>query len=241
MRRENKDNDINNDSKSNNNRRRNVNVKSSQNADKSNKSVSLVKDDENDIKEWDVSDDEEIQEFLSRDFDVVSESRRRLQERQRRARRESGIEDEDSNSDREKRYAKKNSHAKKSESERLQRMKLLFGALGVLVAVLVVAIIVTNPGGDKEKATDSSATDTTNVEIASNEETTDVIMQPEAEDSGIHTLITSYIDAAYIKADMEAVALVVDDTTNINVEKYNSRKKYIESYENIKCYKLSLC
>ncbi len=220
MRRENDDKDINKKSYDIN-RRNNVRNHHREN------------DDESDIKEWDVNDDEDIQEFLSRDFDVVSESRRRMQERQKMMRRERDVSDAGNHRNT---HIKRVSH-NKNEEEQALKMKLLFGLLTVLVIILIIAIVVTNSDNDGDLETTGQNTTITSEEVSSHEETTEVTIEPEAEDSDIHSLIVGYIDAAYIKADMEAVALVVDDTTNINVEKYNSRKKYIESYENIKCYK----
>ena len=115
-------------------------------------------------------------------------------------------------------------------------MEILFGTLTVLIACLIVAIVVTYTSDD-ETFEEDTTTNTVDMSTTDNLEDTKPVIEPEAETSDIHTLIVGYIDAAYIKADMEAVALVVDDTTNINVDKYKSRKKYIEQYENIKCYK----
>lgn len=223
MRRENEDKDINKNSYDINRRNR------VRNHHKDNEESDI----ESDIKEWDVNDEEEIQEFLSRDFDVVSESRRRMQERQKRVRRERDLSDADSHRDT---HTKRVSHNKHEEEQAL-KMKLLFGALTVLIIILIIAIVLTNSDDNSDLESAEESTTLASEEISSNEETTEVTIEPETEDSDIHSLIVGYIDAAYIKADMEAVALVVDDTTNINVEKYNSRKKYIESYENIKCYK----
>ena len=214
-----------------------------------------------DMKEWDSTDDEEIHEFLSRDFDVVAESRRRLQDRQNNAKKKKNEKKEKSNIVRLKKDKKivKNDASKETDnddnkdkveggSKKLNlydrwleiyhenTMKLLYGALTALIACLIIAIIVTYSDGEESKGTETTAS-TTELSTTAIEETTEATIEPEAQDSGIYSLIVGYIDAAYIKADMEAVALVVDDTTNINVEKYNSRKKYIELYENIKCYK----
>lgn len=202
------------------------------------------------LKEWDFTDDEEIQEFLSHDFDVVAESRRRIQNNQSRARR--GRQD---------RNAKEKTVKEKPITipfiDKLKAlwnkwlglyhkntMQILFGTLTGLIVLLVIAIAATYPYGqgneapsiEKESTTEQEETTTASEEP--NKEAEEPEILPETEDSAIHNLVTGYIDAAYIKADMEAVALVVDDTTNINVDSYKSRQKYIELYENIKCYKL---
>lgn len=212
---------------------------------------------ESDLKEWDFSDDEEIQEFLSRDFDVVAESRRRIQNNQNKSKR--GRQDRKSkkeeiahsNNIKEPKTPKeggtsfldkvKDLYSKWLEVYNKNTMQILFGALTCLIIILVIAIVATYPykvdnNDDKQKTTAPVEETTTEPELETTTEKPTI--NPEAEGSDIHSLIAGYIDAAYIKADMEAVALVVDDTTNINVEKYKSRQKYIEAYENILCYKL---
>lgn len=222
--------------------------------------------DEHSLKEWDFTDDEEIQEFLSHDFDVVAESRRRIQNNQNRARR--GKQDrtakgkdakvEKKAEAKEKIVKEKNAKSGKTSSfiDKLKElwnkwldmyhkntMQILFGTLTCLVVMLVVAIVATYPyetdeikPSEVEKTTAEEETTTAPEEETTKKEEATII--PETEDSAIHNLVEGYIDAAYIKADMEAVAVVVDDTTNINVDAYKSRQKYIELYENIKCYKL---
>ncbi len=215
------------------------------------------KSDMSDIKEWETSEDDDIQEFLSRDYDVVSESRRRLQNRQNAARRgnrttrlenveertskrtlslrkeDVQLEDEDSTSKKDSLYDKWLSIYNKHS------MQILSGVLTVLAVILVVAIILTNPDGENIDSTadSSGVVSQASTDEGTTEDETKPVIECESKESDIHQLILGYIDAAYIKADMEAVGLVVDDTTNINVEKYKSRQKYIELYENIKCYK----
>lgn len=224
---------------------------------------------ESELKEWDFSEDEEIQEFLSRDFDVVAESRRRIQNNQNKARKgrqdrrtqkENVVKEKKEKVVKEK-VVKEKVVKEKSDSDKpafidkvkelyskwlevynKNSMQILFGALTGLIALLVVAIVATYPNDVEtneektQKTTLSTEEPTTELESETTTERPTIV--PETEDSDIHSLIVGYIDAAYIKADMEAVALVVDDTTNINVDKYKSRQKYIELYENVSCYKL---
>lgn len=220
------------------------------------------------LKEWDFTDDEEIQEFLSHDFDVVAESRRRIQNNQNRARRGRQDKNAKEKTVKEKPIREKAKNEKKQNEKRQQgntvsfidrvkalwdkwlelyhknTMQILFGTLTGLVVMLVIAITATYPYGqgdeaqtsEQESSTEQEETTTANDEPTKEAEEPEIL--PETEDSAIHNLVIGYIDAAYIKADMEAVALVVDDTTNINVDSYKSRQKYIELYENVKCYKL---
>lgn len=212
-------------------------------------------DDDTSLKEWDFTDDEEIQEFLNHDFDVVAESRRRIQNNQNRARTSRTDRKSKGKEEKTKPRAKKAGGGesfldklkelwdKWLETYHKNAMQILFGALAFLVVILVIAIIATYPRDTdnnenaKQETTSSEVESTTEAESEQTTEAEPEIV-PETEDSAIHNLITGYIDAAYIQADMDAVALVVDDITNINVESYKSRQKYIELYENIKCYKL---
>lgn len=200
-------------------------------------------------------DDEDIQEFLSRDYDIIAESRRRVNqpgkrvERAGKPKKEKKVKLEKEKKERKESEEKDNAIkifiGKWLDFYHKHTMKILYGTLGVLAAILLVVIIVTlladNKGGDDEaESTENPSTQeqTTLEQQSETEEQTKEVIQPETEDSDVYALITAYIDAAYIKADMEQVKLYVDDVTNINVETYKSRQKYIESYQNVKCYKL---
>lgn len=268
------------------------NIDNDSNAD-NNEFTEYSEDAVSELKEWDLSEDEDIQEFLSRDYDVIAESRRRLQEKKKphRAKKEKGNKKRVSNREKaaniiiEEEYDDMNTQAEEFEEDmdanatlssdkpvvkkkekspkgkkqspdivgmlksvwskwldiyHAHTMQILYGALGVLVLLLAIAIILTSNNGSEDKTDEEKTTtveQSSSEEESSSEQETEPIL-PEAKDSDIHSLVVAYVDAAYIKADMEAVALVVDDTTNINVDKYKSRQKYIEAYENISCYKL---
>ena len=55
------------------------NMNNNENIDETNENVM---DNEDTLKEWDMSDDDEVHEFLSRDLDVVTRTRQRLREKQ---------------------------------------------------------------------------------------------------------------------------------------------------------------
>lgn len=206
--------------------------------------------------EQDESEDEDdISEFVSRDYDIIAESRRRVNQPGspvQRAGRTRNVRSSKREAERKER--KKAADDKNSLTSLINRwlefyhkytMNILFTALGVLAAVLVVVIIVTWTTDDKDadvKSTDVETTSqqeqsATDGEQSTEGQTTEPVAVPEAEDSEIHSLIVAYMDAAFIQADMDQVKLYVDDVTNINVDEYKSRQKYIEAYQNIKCYK----
>ena len=60
----------------------------------------------------------------------------------------------------------------------------------------------------------------------------------EEENSQIHLLMKEYIDAAYVQLDIDKLSMLIDSTQNINLEDNKTQQSVVESYENIKCYKL---
>ena len=64
-------------------------------------------------------------------------------------------------------------------------------------------------------------------------------MVPEEVDSDIYTLITDYMKVLYITSDKDALSLIVDDVSNMDkyIENWKWLNKYIEGFDNIKCYK----
>lgn len=192
------------------------------------------------------NDEGTVREFLSRDNDIIAESRKRVNQPGKRVVRTN----EKTGKDRKSLGEKKNGSISGSAGTIVENclefyhnhtIKILYSVLGGLAVILVITMIILPKG---EPKTDEKDSDTTNVETttpeveATTEPETDAAIQPEAEDSEIQILINSYFDAAYMKADMDEVANYVDDITNINVEKYKSRQKYIESFHNVKAYKI---
>lgn len=210
-------------------------------------------DDTEDVADDDIEEKDDIREFRSRDYDIIAESRKRVNQPGNRVDRRSR-----SNGERQAKSRKGNSgRNKRNEQIGIFRrcldkwleiyhkytMKILYGALGTLAAILLVVCIITlssEEGNDQLTPANETSSEipSSTGEAVTGETVDDNSIQPEAEESTIHTLVSSFIDAAYIKADMEQVKLYVDDVTNINVDKYKNRQKYIESYQNIKCYKL---
>lgn len=199
--------------------------------------------------EYDTENDteDEVKEFLSRDNDIIAESRKRVNQPGKKVVRSGEKAKKDKTSSGESRTgsifdAVKQIFGKWMEFYHNNTMKILFSALGGLAVVLVITIIIllaSGTGKNEDKTSDSTKEETTTPQTeTTTEPETEAVIQPEAADSEIQVLINSYIDAAYMKADMDAVANCVDDITNINVETYKSRQKYIESYHNVKSYKL---
>lgn len=190
----------------------------------------------------------EVKEFLSRDSDIIAESRKRVNQPGKKVVRTGEKVKKDKTSSGESRTgsifdAVRPVFGKWMEFYHNNTMKILFSALGGLAVILVITIIILLASGtekNEDKTSDGTKEETTiqQTETTAQPDTEDVI-QPEAADSEIQVLINAYIDAAYMKADMDAVANCVDDITNINVETFKSRQKYIESYQNVKSYKLN--
>lgn len=210
-------------------------------------------------------EEDEIKEFLSHDYDIIAESRRRVnqpgkrtskdkKEKKERPRKEKAGKPKKEKVKKEK-IEESGDKTKKSFLDVLKglwdkwleiyhgaTMQILYSTLGVLAIILVISIIITS----KDNKPDEAAVTTTEAQTeepttAPSEESTapeePQKVLPEAEDSEYHKLFASFIDAAYVKADMEQVKLYVDDVTNINTDQYTFRQKYFESYSNIQCYK----
>ena len=194
----------------------------------------------------DSDDDNLMKEFISRDTDIIAESRKRVNQPGRRVDR---INNKTKNKMPQK--EKKSDEQVSSEGNVVDKliqfyqrntMNVLLCVLSVLAVILIITIILVPKGKSKSNTPalmlETTGADTTTEETTAAEQETEEVVQPEAEDSEIHNLVLSFIDAAYVKADMEQVANYVDDITNINLDKYKSRQKYIESYQNVKCYKI---
>ena len=233
------------------------------------------------LKEWDVADDDEIHEFLSRDLDVVNRTRQRLREKQEAKERLAEQKKEkkpkkvkepkepkqpkrpktsdrlprEKNESKEKMDNKpksdknplegiiifvKNIWSKWLDFYHKKTMPVLYGSLGVLVTLLLVAIVVTNMGGSKPANTDEK-TSTKEQESESLEEPTTPSEEDglvaEATDSEIHKIVASYFDALYVQANIDEVGKYVDNVTNFNADRLKSYDKYYESVSNIQCYK----
>ena len=139
-------------------------------------------------------------------------------------------------------------------------MHFLYGALGMLAVVLLITIIVL-PKDDNKDNKDSS-TGYTNVaddktgtnkdtgktdggddstEQSSTEKQVSVAdLKPEGDQTEIHKLIVGFIDAERVQCDIEKVKSyleVSDGYGEEQLEQYKTLKRYIEEYQDIKCYK----
>ena len=212
----------------------------------------------------DSDDDDEIKEFVSRD--VVAESRRRVNQPGRR-KFEDGEKPKRSKISLDKQSKKKNEKRtvaadkdgnKKSIIDNLKEvygkytMNILYSALGMLAIILIITIIVI-PKEDSKK-TDGSKSDLTSLagkqtggangstggvtdETATNNELTIADLVPEGENTEIHKLIAGFIDAERVQCDAEKAKEYLEVSEGYSLEQYETLKRYIESYEDIKCYK----
>ena len=135
-------------------------------------------------------------------------------------------------------------------------MNILYSALGMLAIILIIAIIVVpkdeNKGGsrtdstsavDKQSGnlvdgtTDNMAGDSTE-EGSTEKQITMNDLSPEGEDTEIHKVIAGFLDAERVQCDIEkAKAYFEKVPEGYSLEKYEMMKRYVEAYEDIKCYK----
>lgn len=239
-------------------------------------------EEETTLKEWDIADDDEIHEFLTRDLDVVNRTRQRLREKQE-AKEQAELEKKSRKSAKPKKEKKEKKPKKveeassevgnegeketkpqksgKSDKNPLETvvvfikklwtswldiyhkhtMQILYGALGALALILLIAIFATNVSDKKPvKEPEEETSSSEEVESSTDEEpTTEDAKVPvaEAEDSDIHKIVASYYDALYVKATIEEVSKYVDNVTNFNESRLKTYDKYYESVSDIKCYK----
>lgn len=110
----------------------------------------------------------------------------------------------------------------------------------VVVSVLFLLLIFSLIFGGGENNTESKKVEKTTKKTIT--ETTTAVaagtLTPEAADSKIQTLITSYYNYAYIKSDMTELSKVIDSMDGITAESFSVWHKYIEKCDNIVCYKV---
>lgn len=216
-----------------------------------------------------IEDDEEdeIQEFISRDYDVVAESRRRVNQPGKR-------KFETEKNEKKPKDKKVKSKVKKEAKEKIEKsddsepkanifktlldkwnvvykehtLQILFEVLGLLTVILIVAIIVVPKNIDKDDKKTGKSTESTSVvdnetknpmeEQSTEKNITMADLTPEAEDSSIYKLITGFIDAERVQCDIEKAKSYLEVAFDeYNLEQYEFLNRYIEGYQDIKCYK----
>ena len=249
------------------NKKNNKNVENVENM-KNNENIENISDtemaSEDTLKEWDMTDDDEVHEFLSRDLDVVTRTRQRLREKQEA--KEQAVLKKKSKSRKVRENSKKldKERSKKADDNNTNfvstvtscvgnfwkkwleiyhkfTMQILYGALGILAMILLVAIVLTNVGDKKTDdvlapETSSQEKDTSETESSTDKEE-DKGPVVESAESDIHKIVASYFDALYVKATIDEVKKYIDDVTNFNESRLKTYDKYYETVDNIKCYK----
>ena len=212
---------------------------------------------------YDIEDDddeeEDIKEFISRDYDVVAESRRRVNQPGKR-KFEDGKKSKREKAEKEKKPKREKVAKEKGTDETKANfiqplwekwiavyskytMQILYGTLGVLAAILLITIIVLPKdkvnGDTKDDATSGQKLTQDSTEEESTEKNITVAdLKAESEDSEIYKLIASFIDAEKMKCDVELAKTFLDNTTNYSISEYTTiHQRYVESYHNVKCYK----
>ena len=212
---------------------------------------------------YDIEDDddeeEDIKEFISRDYDVVAESRRRVNQPGKR-KFEDGKKSKREKAEKEKKPKREKVAKEKGTDETKANfiqplwekwiavyskytMQILYGTLGMLATILLITIIVL----PKDKVNGDIKDDATSgqklTQDSTEEESTDAQisvadLKVEAEDSEIHKLIVNFIDAEKMKCDVELAKTYLDNTTNYAISDYiTTHQRYVDAYHNVKCYK----
>ena len=208
---------------------------------------------------YDIEDDddeeEDIKEFISRDYDVVAESRRRVNQPGKR-KFEDGKKSKREKAEKEKKPKREKVAKEKGTDETKANfiqplwekwiavyskytMQILYGTLGVLAAILLITIIVL----PKDKVNGDTKDDATSgqklTQDSTEEESTDAQisvadLKVEAEDSEIHKLIVNFIDAEKMKCDVELAKTYLDNTTNYAISDYiTTHQRYVDAYHNV--------
>jgi hypothetical protein len=201
--------------------------------------------------------EDEIKEFISRDYDVVSESRRRVNQPGRRKYQDKvkpAKPAKEKKKPKEKAEGESGTNIFKAlwdkwlQIYKARTSQILYGTLGVLAVILIITIIVlpkSEPIDNNDPGSTPMVSDTdTNagpIESTAEQTTQKPItmsdLKAESEDSEIYKLIAGFIDAERIKLDEAAAKAYLDNDANYNLDKHKDRKRYIEAYQNIKCYK----
>ena len=211
----------------------------------------------------DDEEEDEIKEFLTRD--VVAESRKRVNQPGRR-KFEDTAKTKKEKPKREKQPKKKieknadgSAENKKSVLDTAKEiygkytMNILYSALGMLAVILIIAIIVVpkdeSKKGDgsksglttadgKQTGADNGTVDESFGEASTDNQLTIADLKPEGESTEIHKVIAGFLDAERMQCDAEkAKAYFEQIPEGYSIEKYEMLKRYIEEYQDIKCYK----
>ena len=206
----------------------------------------------------DMDDNEdEIKEFISRDYDVVSESRRRVNQPGRRKYQDKvkpAKPAKEKKKPKEKAEGESGTNIFKAlwdkwlQIYKARTSQILYGTLGVLAVILIITIIVlpkSEPIDNNDPGSTPMVSDTdtnagpieSTAEQTTQKQITISDLKAESEDSEIYKLIAGFIDAERIKLDEAAAKAYLDNDANYNLDKHKDRKRYIEAYQNIKCYK----
>ncbi len=126
----------------------------------------------------------------------------------------------------------------------IKKLSILGGVLLALIIVIVLIITkCTSDDNDESKTQTKKPVKQEETSLKSEKETSkDVESETQlfalGTESEIHSLVMSYIDAAYVKCDNTLLEAVMDSMENVSVEKNHVRQRYIESYNNINVYML---
>lgn len=141
----------------------------------------------------------------------------------------------------EKDRKKHNMHIKYEKHKKgVNKQHIIVGVVSLIILVVFIVIIASNCSKKDENndRKESSKQDESSSALEETSGTIEPALNVESSDSQIYTLVTSYIDAAYVKCDATLVGELMDSTENIDVKKNEIRQRYIEAYNDIAVYVL---
>lgn len=109
---------------------------------------------------------------------------------------------------------------------------------GIIAVIIIIFLILKGCSGGEEETVDETTTEETTVVEETTTAAEEAVLTPEEKDSKVQVLIENYYKAAFVNCDMKALALCIDSMDNITEESFTIQNKYIESCDDISCYKV---
>lgn len=121
-----------------------------------------------------------------------------------------------------------------------KKMPILWSTLGVLIVILIIALIITNIGGNDEDQKVEDLTENSSDQEESSQNNQDVTNESsflaEPSDSKYNKLFESYFQNSLVQWNEAELAKCCESMQNVTESQYSYLNKYVESIENIVCY-----
>lgn len=117
------------------------------------------------------------------------------------------------------------------------KVLILWGALGVLIIILMIALILTNVNTDKsQNETDTGEQITTGEALEEPTTEDEDVLLAEPVDSEYNVLFEKYYYNSFVEWDEAVLSECYDNMQNVSEENYTYLNKYIEKIQDIICY-----